>query len=93
MFHHGIRGLQAKHNLAIPQPPHSLDLALADILLFPRIESAHKAHHFDGIDDIQTAVKTTPIEDSSRSYREYIGTRKYILLYHNSWIIDLQLKS
>lgn len=42
----------------MPQPPYSRDLAAADFILFPRIETAFRGRHFDCIETVQVALTT-----------------------------------
>jgi hypothetical protein len=40
----------------MPQPPYSPDLAPCDFLLFQKVKSAVKGHHFESTEGIQWAV-------------------------------------
>lgn len=54
-----IREFIAKHNAAtFSQPLCSCDLAPDDFVLFPRIKTELKGHHFDEIEAIQAVVTT-----------------------------------
>jgi len=49
-----VRNFLAKNETTlVPQPPYSLDLAPADVFLFPKMKSALKRRRFDTIDEIQ----------------------------------------
>jgi hypothetical protein len=57
------------------QPPYSPDLAPCDFILFQKVKSAVKGHHFESTEDIQISVTQT-LEDTpqvayQKCYREW----------------------
>jgi hypothetical protein len=49
----------------LEHPPYSLDLALNDFFLFPKIKEILKGRHFDGIDDTRSDT-TAALKTSSK---------------------------
>jgi len=53
-----IRSYPAKHQTSmVPHPPCSLDLALANFFLFPKLKTTLKGHCFQTIEEIQENAK------------------------------------
>ncbi|GFS74504.1 putative transposase [Trichonephila clavipes] len=66
----------ASENIPVaPQPPYSPGLSPCDFFLFPKLKNHLKGHHFETLENIQTAVtdqpKAIPISDFHQFFEEW----------------------
>ena len=84
-----VREFLAKHNVGmLPQPPHSPDLAPADLSIVSEIKTPLKGYHFESIEIIKAVVTAAinevpfkrPLKERTKRGRDYV--RK---IYRCSW--------
>ncbi|XP_025405831.1 protein GVQW3-like [Sipha flava] len=67
--------LTSKNIPVVPHPPYSLDLALCDFFLFPRLKSTLKGHRFEDVNEtIHNAtqeLKAITIEEIQRCFKKW----------------------
>ncbi|GFU65584.1 putative transposase [Trichonephila clavipes] len=71
-----VNRLLASKNIPVaPQPPYSPDLSPWDFFFFPKLKNRLKGHHFETLENIQTAVidqlKAIPISEFHQCYEEW----------------------
>jgi transposase len=59
----------AQHNITtLPHPTNSPDLALCNFLLFPKLKTCVKGHHFGTVENVQAAAKRALNNISSEDF-------------------------